>query len=997
MVKLLSALVALLVGFYVSLTWRSGDPGWALEFNTRPASAQGSETPADYDLKSLSVLNRAVIHIKENYVDPQRVDERRMIESALDEVQRAVPELLAETEKDASGGPKRVTVRIDAAEQTFDLTDVDNLWHMSFKFKDIFKFIQANLRHFDKFPEVEYAAINGMLSTLDPHSALLRPEDYQEMKASTRGKFGGLGIVVSLRDGHLTVVNPMPDTPATRAGVKAGDRIVQIGQDSTVNMVLQDAVDLLRGEPETPVDLWIVRSGWKSPRKFSLMRANIKVRSVDATLLADRVGWVRIKNFQSSTDTELGQALEDLAKTEPLRGLVLDLRDNPGGLLDQAIKVADRFVEKGAIVTTVGYGDKLREPKVATDTGDEPTYPLVVLVSGQSASASEIVAGALKNHKRALLVGQRTFGKGSVQVIYDNARDGSALKLTIAQYLTPGDVSIQSVGVVPDVGVEAVTITQDAVNLHNVEVERSGEKELPAHLDHASSEISKRAKPEFILQHLEDPELTRKVEESPNALVPDFEVGLARELVAATALGHADRDAMLVDALPLLERRRAELTQAIESALSARGVDWRPIPPEVRGRPQLDVTLEAQPTAERVVAGSKLTVTARVKNTGDATARRLWGVTRSEHDVFDGLELVFGNVPPGQSRVWSTTVEVPHSTATRRDPIRLELRHDDSQALPAPTLAVAVSALPRPRFALGWTVDDREGGNGDGLVQRGEEVELVLDLQNTGDGPSAKAVATLNHGENDEVRAVFLQRGRVEVEGLTPGTRKQVRFAFRVKEDLVALDVPLTLSVTDTDLRESTSERAVLRVVEVGAPLQLGKQRLVPRGGLEIALRGLYQDAAPLVAAAKTFVRADARYGAWWRVPRIEGGYAWVSAAEVDAGPDSAGSPLLEPAVLQAPPVITLAEKSPLTDVKDATLTLSGEALGQRVVRDLLIFVNNRKVFFKSNAGATDADRGRLKFSARVPLESGVNRITVVAREDDDMASRQTLYVNRAP
>jgi carboxyl-terminal processing protease len=144
-------------------------------------------------------------------------------------------------------------------------------------------------------------------------------------------------------------------------------------------------------------------------------------------------------------------------------------------------------------------------------------------------------------------------------------------------------------------------------------------------------------------------------------------------------------------------------------------------------------------------------------------------------------------------------------------------------------------------------------------------------------------------------------------------------------------------------------------------------------------------------------VRADARYGAWWRVPRIEGGYAWVSAAEVDAGPDSAGSPLLEPAVLQAPPVITLAEKSPLTDVKDATLTLSGEALGQRVVRDLLIFVNNRKVFFKSNAGAADADRGRLKFSARVPLESGVNRITVVAREDDDMASRQTLYVNRAP
>jgi len=997
MVKLFSALVAVLLGFYVSLTWRSDNPGWALEFTTRPASAQGSEVPADYDLKSLSVLNRAVIHIKENYVDPQRVDERRMIESALDEVQRAVPELLAETERDAAGGPQRVTVRIDDTEQSFDLTDVDNLWHMSFKFKDIFKFIQANLRYFDKFPEVEYAAVNGMLATLDPHSALLRPEDYQEMKASTRGKFGGLGIVVSLRDGHLTVVNPMPDTPATRAGVKAGDRIVQIGQDSTVNMVLQDAVDLLRGEPETQVDLWIVRAGWKSPRKFGLTRANIKVRSVDSVLLADRVGWVRIKNFQSSTDAEFGQALEGLARTGPLRGLVLDLRDNPGGLLDQAIRVADRFIEKGAIVTTVGYGDKLREPKVATDTGDEPKYPLAVLVSGQSASASEIVAGALKNHKRALLIGQRTFGKGSVQVIYDNARDGSALKLTIAQYLTPGDLSIQSVGVVPDIGVEAVTVTADTVNLHHTEIHGSGERSLPAHLDHASSELSKRVKPEFALEHLEDTELARKVDENPNTLVPDFEVELARDLVAATAPGHGDRDAMLTDTRPLLERRRAELAQGIEAALSARGVDWRTLPPESRGRPRLSVSVEVNPAMDRVVAGTKLTLKARVSNNGDATARRLWAVTRSEHDVLDGHELVFGNVPPGQSREWTTTVEVPQSTPTRRDSVRVELKSDSPHEVSGPTLTVGVTALPRPRFALGWTVDDRKAGNGDGLVQRGEEVELVLDLQNTGDGPSAKAVATLNHVESDEVRAVFLQRGRVEIEGLPPGARKQARFAFRVKDDLVALDVPLTLSVSDTELRESTSERAVLRVVEAGASPQLTPQRLVPRTGEEIALRSLYQEAAPLVAAARNFARADARYGAWWRVPRDEGGFVWASAADVEAGPDSAGSARLEPAALQAPPVITLAEKSPLADVKEATLTVSGEALGQRVVRDLLIFVNNRKVFFKSNASAVDADRGRLKFSARVPLESGVNRITVVAREDDDMASRQTLYVNRAP
>jgi carboxyl-terminal processing protease len=995
MPKFISALAALLVAFYVTVSWRYGDPGWRLEFRTRPASAQTAEAPADYDLKSLSVLNRAVIHIKENYVDPQRIDERRMIGSALEEIQRSVPELLVETENDEKGVPRKVTVRIDEAEQTFDLTDVDNLWHMSFKFKDIFRFIQANLRHFDRFAEVEYAAINGMLATLDPHSALLRPEDYREMKASTRGKFGGLGIVVSLREGHLTIVNPIPDTPATRAGLKAGDRIVQIGEDSTVNMALQDAVDLLRGDANTKVDIWISREGWKAPKRFPLMRASIKVKSVDSMLLADRVGLVRIKNFQNTTDDELGEALAALEKAAPLRGLVIDLRSNPGGLLDQDIKIADRFIESGPIVTTVGYGDKLREPKMATAAGTEADYPLVVLTNAQSASASEIVAGALKNHKRALLVGQQTFGKGSVQVIYDNARDGSALKLTIAQYLTPGDVSIQSVGVVPDVGVEPVVLDPEDTDFHRSESSRSGEKALPAHLDHASSEVSRGMKPELTLRHLADTALLRRIDESPNDLIPDFEIELARDLVLATQPGRSQRDLMMADVRPTLERRGADELRTIVAALAKRGVDWASMAPPTSGKPKLDVRLELDPPSAALLAGSEVWLTATVRNDGDAPVRRLWALTRSEHEVFDGHELLFGNVPPGQTRTWRTQVKIPKSTVARRDPVHLELQHDDGQVFASPTLKVAVSPLPRPRFALAWSIDDRREGNGDGVLQRGEQVELVLDVQNVGTGAAVKAVATMNNPEDDETRPIFIRRGRVELESLAPGERRQTRFEFRVKEDLVALDLPMTLSVMDGELRESTSEKATLRVIEPSTPLRALQQRLLPREGTEVALHGLYADGAPLVSMAQAFARADARLGDWWRVPRDGGLFAWVRAADVVEEPDRAGRAEFKLADLEGPPVITLAERPNPDETKATTLTLNGEAFGHRVVRDLLIYVNNRKVFFKSNAAADQKGRGRLRFSARVPLDSGVNRITVVAREDDEMASRQTLYVTR--
>lgn len=995
--KTFLALTALLGAFYLSISYHYGDPGWRLRFDPAPAAEANSGVVAGYDLGSLSILNRAVIHLKENYVDPSRINERRMLGAAMEEVQRAIAELLVEVERDADGIPTRLTVRIGDQSRPFDLTDVGNLWQMSFKFKDMFRFIGDNLRHHTRLQDIEYAAINGMLSTLDPHSVLLRPEDYREMKLSTRGKFGGLGIVISIRDGQLTIVNPMDDTPASRAGLLAGDRIVQIGLDSTVNMALSDAVDLLRGEPGTPADLWVLREGWKKARKYTLTRADIKVESVASTLLDGNVGLVRLRNFQNTTHDELQAALAALRKKARggLAGLVLDLRGNPGGLLDQAIKIADLFVSSGPLVTTVGFGDRMREPKMATRAGTETDLPVVVLTDAHSASASEIVAGALKNHHRALIVGQRTFGKGSVQVIYDN-KDDSALKLTIAQYLTPGDLSIQSVGITPDIETRAVVITEERTDLFLTETEMSGEVSLPAHLDHERAEVSRGEAPALIVEYLRDEALHAKIEANPEDLIVDAEIALARDLLQATR-AH-DRETMLKDARGVIDARTAAEAVRIADALSARGVDWRADEPgpvtAPRGKPRAEVTARTiTPAADRLTAGETLRIEATVRNTGDAPFTRLHAITASANELLAGHELIFGRVPPGESRTWTVDVELPKSALTRRDAVTLAFADTSGTPVADAQLKVDVQQLARPRFALHWRVDDRAAGNGDGLLQLGEEAELVVLAKNLGPGASFKILGTLRNDETDLERGVYLKQARVEHDSLAPGESATMRLSFKVKVARPGA-VPVMVGVYDSEIRESTTEKAMLTVVgpdETVAPATIS---LVGTGG-RVALRGVPHDTAPIVATTAGTARADGRFGDWYRVPFADG-VGWVPAAEVQpapalALPDSQPVAAVDPT---GPPLIELNREPLAVETRDHALTLDGAVSGPRQVRDMLIYVNNKKVYFKSNAGLLGDP---FKFSAQVPLDEGTNRITLIAREDEDQASRRTVIVHRTP
>ena len=304
-------------------------------------------------------------------------------------------------------------------------------------------------------------AISGMLSNLDPHSAYLEPEAFAELQESTSGEFGGLGIEVGTEDGFVKVVSPIDDTPASKAGIQPGDLIVKIDGQPTKGLSLMEAVDKMRGKAGSKINLTLVREGGK-PFDVELTRAVIKVKSVRSQLLEDGYGLIRISQFQVNTGEEVGKALAKLRKDngKKLRGLVLDLRNNPGGVLQAAVEVADHFLKKGLIVYTEGRiaNSELRFNADPADASEG--VPLVVLINGGSASASEIVAGALQDHKRGVLMGTDSFGKGSVQTVLPLNND-RALKLTTALYFTPNGRSIQAQGIVPDIEVARAKLTRE--------------------------------------------------------------------------------------------------------------------------------------------------------------------------------------------------------------------------------------------------------------------------------------------------------------------------------------------------------------------------------------------------------------------------------------------------------------------------------------------------------------------------------------------------------
>lgn len=985
--RFIVAFIALSIAFALSVQF--SDRG--VQFDLRNAALAASEGGDEhYDLSALKIFNRVLLRIKDNYVDPSRVDPNKMLISALDQVQNSIAELVV-TFVGGKESPSQIQIHVGGEVKSFEVQKIESLWEMSFRLQKMFRFIEEHLEPDPEldFSEIEYAAINGMLSTLDPHSILLSPKHYDDMRTQTGGKFGGLGIVISIRDGGLTVMSPIPGTPAAKKGIKARDKIVRIGDASTVNMGLQEAVGMMRGDPGEPIDIWVMREAWTEAKKFTIVRAIINIDSVDGHALGDKVGYIRIKNFQSNTHDDLVAELAALKKKMGgMQGLVLDMRDNPGGLLDQAIKVSDTFLEDGAIVSTVGVGNRMRDQKMATKAGTEEHYPILVLVNAGSASASEIVAGALQNNKRALIVGDTSFGKGSVQVLYE-FNDMSALKLTIAQYLTPGGISIQGRGIRPDLRLTAVTFKDGNADMflsHNI----LREGDLQSALSNSAARIIDGDNLHHI-RFLADP--TDEGDEAdyrdPNAFYEDFEIRFAQELLAAAPKAWKAPELMRL-IQPELETISAREMQKIQQKLKTLHVDWSP--GENPKEADVELTLTTSAANNEVKAGEKIDVSATLTNKSPATLYRMKAIATSDNPVFDDREFIFGKVAPGASKTWSFEVEIPKEMPSRLDPLTMQVSGPQHSYGTTLSQAIRTVGQPHPQFAFSYEIDD---SSGDGVLQDGEEVTFRTWVKNVGSADSAEAMVYLKSLAGE---AVYLKQGRATIENIKVGESKEATFTFQVKKAPKDGVVELEVDIFDEVFRDFVHRKIKIPYSDKG-PDKVAKASGVATlksgpGNLFLAASADADTAA--IARKGATLPVVAKLGDWLKVD-VGPQAAWVKADQVDYDP-SARAKLsgITRNVVYQPPQVTIDLGTMQTSNKSVPLKAKIQDAGQ--IKDYYIFVFNRENATKANTrkmNYTRVDAQEADIAADIPLFAGMNRISIVARDNNGMQTTQDVYVYR--
>ena len=980
----------------------------------------GSGGDDDYSLALLRYFRIAATKVTTDYVDPARVKPIGMLRGALDQVARDVPEFLYEL--DERGGSLQLIVGLDAQEMT--LPDLDGVPELASLMTDVAGFLD---QHFDaEVPrrEVEYAMMNGMLKTLDPHSFFIDPDSFEEMQVSNDGHFGGLGITIGIREGRLTVLYPLADTPAWRAGLKAGDHIDKVGRESTVNMELNEAVRKLRGAEGTQVTITVSDDDGME-REVTLTRARIDVPTVKSAYAGDGVGYIQVLHFARQTYDSMDEALDDLDTRAiedgqgHLKGLVLDLRGNPGGYLEQAVLMADKFIRAGTIVTTEGMAGTAREPTAARRFGTEDELPIVVLVDSGSASASEIVAGALQNQDRALVMGTRTFGKGSVQNLYERNFDSGALKLTIARYLTPGDLSIQGVGIQPDVELRPAFLEAEDEGLLDIRMFWDDFELREEDLDGSftwGDDQAELTRPRYVFTCAEcwdDPTDRKREETAADALrLPQVQAAKA----VLTANPSNDRRELLATArqvLPgVLSAREAEL----DAWLAEHGIDWSRAPAADAVPARLRFELTVQSEDGLLAPGADTDITLAVTNEGAQPLHRVRAVTSG--DFFRGREYFFGRLAPGETREYTVTARPRLWLSARTEKVEWHVFAGGNVTLPGPFVGrLHIKEALRPRFAYSWAVvDDGSGtsqGNGDGLVQAGETLDLLVTVRNIGDGPTSDlwrseqgllgptedadgdGVADRSSGflrfKNQSGSSIFLEEGSAAFT-LAAGAESRHRLRFRVAEDAAGLErVEGLLMVGDERFHEVLTSEIGLPLFGASGAIAADDKLLAPRKDERVLVRSGASELTPAVGTVTGAVASTGRLGDWTRVALPWGGDGWVRTDAMIAAARGAEPTQVALHLPNSPPVITLVFNPGGTVVTSDSLTIAGSAVDDEAVRDLFVFVNDRKVSYERLVTPTAAHT----FELVVKLQPGVNDIEIFSRDAQQLQGHVSLGVYR--
>ncbi len=767
-------------------------------------------------LKDTKTITKVLHFIHDNYVDPTSIDPFRMIKLASKELQRNIAPLTIKENNntiEASLGEKKLRIPIPSSASIEDIAYplgrilgfVDTYYH-------------GRLEEDDRLS----LAMTGVMDTLDPHSNYLPSKVYNEFKIGTKGNFGGLGIVIGIRDGDLTVIAPLEGTPAFEAGVKSKDKIVQIGEESTVNMGLTEAVEKLRGPIGSKVSVTLTRSGLATPLKLELTRALIHIKSVAGKVLTDKItnksfALLKVKNFQEDTLDQFKKTLRSFQSgNTKLSGLILDLRNNPGGLLDQAIDIGDYFLKEGVIVKTVGAHGEPLEVEEAKPGQEGENIPMVVLINEGSASASEIVSGALQMNDRAVVIGNRSFGKGSVQTVYD-LKDGAALKLTIANYLTAKDYKVQSIGINPDVGLNPAIIDEKMIDIY----ENIKKREID--LKEASEERENKAPdlppPPIQMTYLSS---EKKLDEESTGQIDvqdDFPVHLAEKILELPESQSRDRQ-IVMKALPsLITSMKKEEAGKIKESMTRIGVDWST--GEKEGHPAGTVIFEILDDKEQprttLSAGESGSLRITVENKGNAPYYQLIGVTQSEDPLFANLEFPFGKLAPHEKKQWKTPLRIPDFTYRRSIPVTISF-HELYDRNPKPSsFAMQLEEPTQPLFQYSYGIIDDgthgTSGNGNHIAERGETIGLDVKVKNFGKGESHSPIINLKNLDGEEA---FIEKGRVELSALKPGGESEGVLIVRVPKKGKSQKLSFDLVILDNHAGKDLMDRIEIPLGENG-------------------------------------------------------------------------------------------------------------------------------------------------------------------------------------
>ncbi len=763
-----------------------------IPFISRPLFS-GDALENGYRLDRGALVTNTLKAVAKDYLEPDRIDPKAMLKAGLEQVERLVPEFLVKYDDSSDA-----TVTVGIASKNFKLGRISTLADLESALIGILTFIDQHYTGEVEKPEIEYAAIDGMLGELDPHSSLLSPKIYKEFRVGTIGEFGGLGIVISIKDGSLTVVAPLEGTPAWKAGIKAGDIVQQIGDESTINMSLTDAVNKLRGKIGTTVKLVISRPGHANPITVTLTRAVINIDSVQKLMLAadnKRIGYIKVKNFQANTNDDFAAALKEFHTGGTLDGLILDMRNNPGGLLNQAIDLTDRFLASGTIVTTVGARGIVMEEEHATGANVEPDYPVIVLINEGSASASEIVAGALKAHNRALIMGHRSFGKGSVQTLFEVGNE-SAVKLTIAQYLPAGTMSIQTLGLTPDVELVPKTVDRDHMDLVDdvVQSEKDLEKHLGKSADNRETPTYRASFFQPYEKTSDDDQAARLREYSPTPQVAqDFAVQLATKLLAK--ISTPSREAMLKEIKAPLEESEREQDAIIFKKLALLGIDWSSAPKNEKPLLKIAYNLKRNGNGGDVAsarAGAKVDLELIATNIGGGPYSQLVAVGQSESHLLKNREFVFGKLEPGESRTARVPIEVPLSNPSEDMTMKVSFQEEHGNIPESLSAIIPIVRVDPPSFAFSYALPSASAG---APLPAGKSIQLTVTVYNEGKGAaSADTVATLTNKSGSEV---YIERGRAVLGALPSGGARTGTFVFHTTKKFTDPAVELELNILD--------------------------------------------------------------------------------------------------------------------------------------------------------------------------------------------------------